>query len=235
MLRLVHLPLDDLLRAGRKLALVDGSRVLPGPRHVLHHFEVIGVIGEHHERLPLRLHGNFAIGSLVESTLVGDCCHVKLHAALRRTVNGSVDIAVEREVVGAAAEFPLREYALEQHFLDVLGHFRDIDGHLGDLSRDVLLFVGEEIVRIALTRHVVFTHQAIERRLQTFAQGNLVHAHVVDHKRGDVVQRALEVRDVADKVEQLQHADILGPQHLMRLGSTRSAVNHLQDAVLQIL
>ena len=61
-----------------------------------------------------------------------------------------VDIAIEREVVGALAIAPLVVDAIEDDGLDAIDHGRGIDLLLADLARDVLLLVSEE--RVALTR-----------------------------------------------------------------------------------
>ena len=232
--RLLHLPLDDFLRARRELVHVNRSRVLSRASDALHHLEVIDIVGEHHERLTLRLHCDLPISSRAQLVLVGDGYHVEFHAALRCAINGVVDIAVERKIVGTTAELALLEYLLEQHLLDALSDLRHVGGNLRYFARDVLFLVGEEVVSVALARHVVLAHQAVKRSLKPLAQVDLVGAHIVDHERGDVVQRALEIPDVADEIEQLEHVHVFGLQNLVRLSRARCAVDHLQDTVLQV-
>ncbi len=146
-----------------------------------------------------------------------------------------VHVAVEREVVGATAQLALAVQAIEQDGLDSVYNLSRLHFHLGDGTGDVLLFVGKEVVLVALARHVVFPHQAVQRCLHLLAQGNGVGAHVVHHKDGDVAQRGFQVANVAHQVQQLQNAHVFGLQALAGFGGALGAVHHHDYAVLQVL
>ena len=104
-----------------------------------------------------------------------------------------------------------------------------------DLLRYLLLLVGEEAIGIALACHVALALQAGERFLDAVLKGALVHVQAIDHKDGDVLDRGLNVADVTNQVQELEHLNVVGFKALCVLGRANRAVDHLVDAVLQVL
>ena len=128
----------------------------------------------------------------------------------------------------------MRIDAREQRLFYSFYHLGRIDLGFGDFASNFLLFVSEEVVRIALARHVVLANQAVERRLHLFAQGNLVNTHIVGHQNGEVVHRGLDVVDVSNKVEQLEQAHVFGHKAAPGFGGFARANDHLGNAVVEV-
>ena len=103
-----------------------------------------------------------------------------------------------------------------------------------DFLRNLLLLVGEEAIGIALARHVVLALQAGKGLLDAVLEDTLIHIEAVDHKNGDVLDRGLDVADVTNQVQELEHPHVIGLKALCVLGRTDRAVDHLDNAMLKI-
>ena len=103
-----------------------------------------------------------------------------------------------------------------------------------DLLRYLLLLVGEEAIGIALARHVVLALQTDKGLLDAVLEGALVHVEAVYHEDGDVLDRGLDVADVTNQVQELEHLNVVGFKALCVLGRADRAIDHLDDAVLKV-
>ena len=198
---LFHLCLDNLLGRRCQGLGIDGLAILADLSHILQVIKVVDVVCQHHQRDIGRLNGELGIVCAREII-----CHrndVELHAALGHTIDRVVYIAVEGKVVGAHAQLGSRIDAAKERLFNALDNQGSIYRRLANGARDILFLVGKEVVRIALTCHVVLAHQAVERLLNAVLKGGLVHVHAVDHKDGDVLDVGLDVVDIADQIQQL--------------------------------
>ena len=198
---LFHLCLDNLLSRRRQGLGIDGLAILADLSHILQIVEVVDVVCQHHQRDIGRLDGELGVVGTREVI-----CHsndVELHAALGHTIDRVVYIAVEGKVVGAHAQLGSRIDAAKERLFNALDNQGSIYRRLANGARDILLLVGEEVVRIALTCHVVLAHQTVERFLDAVLKSSLVNIHAIDHKDGDVLNVGLDVVDVADQIQQL--------------------------------
>ena len=198
---LFHLCLDNLLSRRRQGLGIDGLAILADLSHILQIVEVVDVVCQHHQRDIGRLDGELGIVGTREVICHRD--YVELHAALGHTIDRVVYIAVEGKVVGAHAQLGSRIDAAKERLFNALDNQGSIYRRLANGARDILFLVGKEIVRIALTCHVVLAHQTVERLLNAVLKGGLVHVHAVDHKDGDVLDVGLDVVDIADQIQQL--------------------------------
>ena len=198
---LFHLCLDNLLGRRCQGLGIDGLAILADLSHILQVIKVVDIVCQHHQRDIGRLDGELGVVGTREVICHRD--YVELHAALGHTIDRVVYIAVEGKVVGAHAQLGSRIDAAKERLFNALDNQGSIYRRLANGARDILLLVGEEVVRIALTCHVVLAHQTVERFLDAVLKSSLVNIHAIDHKDGDVLNVGLDVVDVADQIQQL--------------------------------
>ena len=78
-----------------------------------------------------------------------------------------------------------------------------------DFGGDVLFFIGEEHISIAVASDIILRQKPIKWRFDRCAQRNFINTNIVDHENGDIVNGWLNVVDIADQIQQFQHVDVL--------------------------
>ena len=74
---------------------------------------------------------------------------------------------------------------------------------ISDLSLNILLFIGQEVISIARAADIVLAHQTIQGLLHLLPHDDLIHPDIIRHQDDDIVQICLDVIDITHQIQQL--------------------------------
>ncbi|MNF97280.1 hypothetical protein D3C84_801010 [compost metagenome] len=130
-------------------------------------------------------------------------------------MDGQFRLAAERAVIHLArvgvvlavfiADLALFDHAVEQQGFQLLDDIGGLDLSALDLFLDVLLFVGQILVKLTITLDIGLLLQQIERHLQLFALHGYVLTKALPHQHAEVAQRSFVLLDVLDQKQCLEH------------------------------
>ncbi len=96
-------------------------------------------------------------------------------------------------IVIVKANFPVLYNVIEHNLFQFTGYISRFDLSILDLLFDVLLFVSEIFILLAITLNVGLLFQEIERFLHIFTQPRQVLIEIVQHQHAQVTQRRLKL------------------------------------------
>ena len=200
---------------------------------MLKFLEVWCIIGENNDSLivDLRIHDEPLIGRTVIVTCDGH--DTQTHSTRRRAIQRLVDILIIGEVVLAILELLGRIDFTEHGLRDAGNDLRTVYNRVFDVNSDVLLFVGQEGIGIAISGDIVLRQQSFQRLRNRCAKCDLVSSDVFNHQDSNVVDVCLNVLNVAHEIKQLEDIHILLLNTVMIVCCGLATVNHTANSTLK--
>src|SRR5437868_5086363 len=100
------------------------------------------------------------------------------------------------------------ENVIENEFPQELGFFTTAEVNRFDFAADVALLVGEEKVIVATAADERFFFDTLKALLDFSSQSQTVGVDLINAKRNEVINVALDFLDVADKEQHLEQLDV---------------------------
>ena len=166
-----------------------------------------------------------------------DAIHTSNHAQRQprcTVITGVVQIFLNVKNVFADRYLGVFE-DLPKHNLCGLGrNLRSIRLHARNLLGDLLLFVGQVLIRFTIASYIVLAYQTLQGLRNLLANDNAVGADVVGHK-GDQVFNVCRhvIIDIQDQEKQLEYRNVAFLETLPLLGGIRRSKNYTTMIVLE--
>ena len=231
---LLLLTLDDILLSLRVVTANFRLGVFLDFRRVVQNVVVVAFRVEHQKGLFGRLQIQLAIRRLGDS-IVCQRDDIEPHALLGLAYNGVIDVPINREVVRAFAESLVGKNFAEDDLLNLVDNASRVDLLISDLTSYFLFGVGQKRIAVTCSRHVIFSHKAVEAFLHRLLLRLHVGIDAVRHEDGDVSNTRLDIVDVIDQVQHLQYVNVLFLYGVVILSGVAATHEYLLDAVVKLL
>ena len=104
---------------------------------------------------------------------------------------------------------------------------------VSDFSLNILLFVRQEIIGISSSSDIVLAHQTVQGSSHLLTHDDLIHADIISHQDNDIIQIRLNIIDVTNQVQKLQHGHILLLNAGIRVCRLLAALDHSADRTVK--
>ena len=98
-----------------------------------------------------------------------------------------------------------------------------------DLLLNILFLIRQEVINITSASDIILTHQAFEGLTHSSPENHLISTDIISHQNDDIVNRSLDIINIANQIQEFQHTDIILLDAGVRICCLLAALNDAAD------